>query len=252
MSLFVIAYISCSKYIVSQRLPHGAVIRVFPAGGMNNHKVIVLCPGGAYKSLARWQEGYMWVPFFHKLGYTIAVLEYRMPNHDYNSPRIDGEEAIAYLRNQSDKWFYAKNKIGIMGFSAGGHLASTMLVSENDSLRPDFGILLYPVVSMSKELCHLVTHDMLMGADSSENIEKQLSNELHITNKTPPVFIAVSSNDQIVTPLNSMCFYEEMKRKQRSAIIKIYPTGGHGWGYRTSFPYHDELLGDLSKWLEKF
>ena len=243
--------IAFQKSIINIQLPHRAVLHVLPASNINNsHGAVILCPGGGYRYLERWSEGYMWFPYFYLRGYTVAMLEYRMPKSDYQAPRIDGAEAIRLMRECASEWNYDENNVGIMGFSAGGHLASTLLVSDETSVRPDFGILFYPVVSMKSELTHKGTHDHLLGVNASQQLELQFSNELHISDQTPPVYIVVSSNDKIVNPDNSFRFYDEMLAKKRSVTLHVYPSFVHGWGYQLTFDYHNQMLDDLADWLK--
>jgi len=238
------------RSIIHVRLPHGAMLHVLPA--LKNCKVnsaVIICPGGGYGYLEKWYEGYMWFPFFVVRGCTIAMLEYRMPKEDYRIPLTDAADAIRLMRRRADEWFYDKDNVGIMGFSAGGHLASTMLVTENDSIRPNFGILFYPVISMKKELTHLDSHNQLLGRDASQQLEDQFSNELHVSEKTPPTFIAVASDDKCVSPQNSILFNEAMVAKKRSVALYVYPSGGHGFVCRLRSEYRGQVLDDLSDWL---
>lgn len=238
--------------IVRVKLPHGAVLYVLPAPEDNQtHGAVVICPGGGYAYLERWKEGFCWFPFFNTQGYAVAMLEYRMPNHDHRVPLTDGAEAIQMMREHAEEWGYDKNNVGIMGFSAGGHLASTLMVRDNASACPDFGILFYPVISMKKELMHKGSHDRLLGENASEQLESQYSNELHVSNHTPPTYIAVSSDDQKVNPQNAVRFHDEMLAKNRSVVLHVYPSGGHGWGYQYNFPYRRQMLDDLADWLKR-
>lgn len=241
-----------TQSIIHIQLPHRAVLHVLPAS-KNNHarSAVILCPGGGYKYLERWKEGYMWFLFFHLRGYTVAMLEYRMPKLNPHIPLIDGSEAVWMMRKCAADWNFDANSVGIMGFSAGGHLASTMMVSDKVSARPDFGILFYPVVSMKKELTHMGSHDHLLGANASEELEDQYSSELHISDYTPPAYIVVSSNDTKVNPENSFRFYDEMRAKGRPATLRVYPSFVHGWGYQLTFDYHSQMLEDLVDWLNQ-
>ena len=248
MNLLTI-YVANHYYQIS--LKSGSTLRVFKASDFNNRRsVIMILPGGGYSSLSKWNEGYLWIPFFHRLGYTVAVLEYRMPFHDYTIPKTDASEAIIALKQQANNLGYDKDRIGLMGFSAGGHLASTMMLSEVDSIRPNYVILFYPVISMRKELAHMGSHDNLLGKDASEKLESQYSNELHISEKNPPVFIIVSKNDNVVNPLNSILLSKEIDRIGRPVSLHIYPEGGHGWGYIKSFPYREQMTIDMINWLD--
>ena len=138
-----------------------------------------------------------------------------------------------------------------MGSSAGGHLASTMMVIDNDEVRPDFGILFYPVISMKKELTHIDSHNKLLGKDASGWLESHFSNELHVSEKTPPAFIAVTRDDKCVSPQNSILFHKEMRVKNRPAELHVYPSGGHGFVCRIRSEYRGQALEDLSDWLSK-
>lgn len=238
--------------IIRIQLPHGAILHVLPASkDSQTHGAVIICPGGGYCYLENWKEGFWWFPFFYSQGYTVALLEYRMPNHDYRIPLTDGAEAVKTMRKYAKEWHFDKDKVGIMGFSAGGHLASMMLVSDNDDVRPDFGMLFYPVVSMRKGLTHQDSHDCLLGKNSSEALDSLLSNELHISEKTPSVYIAFSKDDTGVIIRNAMLFHDKMREKRRPVSLHIYPSGGHGWGYRLTFKYHNQMLDDLTDWMKK-
>lgn len=238
--------------IIHIQLPHGAVLHVLSTPlNRQKHGAVIICPGGGYSYLSKWHEGYMWFPFIYMQGYIPALLEYRMPRHDCKTPMVDGSEAIQMMRQHAREWHFAKNNVGIMGFSAGGHLASTIIVTDNDSLRPNFGILFYPVISMKKELTHIGSHYQLLGENTSEELENQYSNELHVSEKTPPVFIAFSNDDRCVDPQNSICFCDAMRAYNRPVALHKYPAGNHGWGYKLTFIYHRQMLNDLSDWLSK-
>lgn len=252
LAIVVVGIIVVKTSIVRVELPHGAVLYVLPAPKDNQtHGAVVLCPGGGYAYREKWKEGFCWFPFFYTQGYAVAMLEYRMPNHCHRVPMTDGTEAIRLMRNHAKEWGFDKNNVGIMGFSAGGHLASTLMVCDDASVRPDFGILFYPVISMKKELAHKGSHDRLLGENASEQLENQYSNELHVSSQTPPAYIAVSSDDQNVNPQNAIRFHDEMIAKNCSVELHVYPSGGHGWGYQYNFPHHRQMLDDLADWLKK-
>lgn len=231
-------------------LPHGAKIRIFQVGeGKKNHGTIIICPGGSYSSLTKWREGYLWIPFFLKQDYTVAILEYRMPNKNYNIPITDAKEALTHLRHHAQEYGMPNYKIGMMGFSAGGHLVSTLAVAEKQSDRPDFAILLYPVISMRKDLTHKWSHDNLLGENCPKYLEEKFSSYLHITEETPPVYLAVSKDDSMVNPNNTFIFYDKMIKMHRPTCLKVYKSGGHGWGASPSFRWHKEMEEDLRLWL---
>ena len=255
ITVFMLVIVMCIiiyKSVIREDLPHGAVMHILPASNINNvRNAIILCPGGGYASLAKWREGYMWLPYYHFLGYTVAVLEYRMPNHDYRIPMTDGGEALVSMRNHAKEWGFNKNQVGMMGFSAGGHLVSSLMVSDNPLMRPDYAVLFYPVVSMKHDLTHQGSHDKLLGKDAPAQLEEQNSPYLHVSDQTPPAYIVVCPDDKIVNPQNAICFYDQMRAKSRPVTLQTYPSGGHGWGYRLTYEYHNQMLKDLKAWLLK-
>mgnify|MGYP002521600386 CR=1 FL=1 len=250
LAVIVVCVAVVETLIVRVELPHGAVLSVLPAPKDNQtHGAVILFPGGGYGSVKKWYEGYWWFPFYYSRGYTVAVLDYRLPNHDHRIPMVDGAEAVQLMRARAEEWNYDRNNVGVMGFSAGGHLASFLMVSDSASVRPDFGILFYPVISMTKELVHRDSHYHLFGENASEELEYRYSNELHVSDLTPPAYIALSSDDPEVKPQHSIRFQEEMRAKNRPVELHVYPSGGHGWGYNLSFTYHQQMLDDLEDWL---
>ena len=251
LTLVIVGVVVINRMVVHIQLPHRAMLHVLPASKTSHARsAIILCPGGGYRYLEKWNEGYMWFPFFYLRGYTVAMLEYRMPKLNRQAPIIDGSEAVWMMRKLASEWGYDENNVGVMGFSAGGHVASTLLVNDKVSARPDFGILFYPVISMKRELTHQGTHDNLLGWDASEELEDQYSNELHVSDNTPPVYIVVASNDKKVNPGNSFRFYDEMRAKNRPATLRVFPSFEHGWGYHLTFDYHSEMMDGLIDWLQ--
>ena len=162
---------------------------------------------------------------------------------------VDGAEAVQFMRARAEEWNYDRNNVGVMGFSAGGHLASFLMVSDSASVRPDFGILFYPVISMTKELTHRDSHYHLFGENASVELEFRYSNEMHVSDQTPPAYIALSIDDPEVNPQHSIRFYKMMRAKNRPVVLHAYHSGGHGWGYRLSFTHHNQMLDDLKDWL---
>lgn len=211
-----------------------------------NGMVIIMCPGGGYFRLAPNHEGFDMNKWFTSLGITYAVLKYRMPNGHPEVPVSDAEQAIRIFRQNAAKWKINPNKIGIMGASAGGHLASTISTQPSSKdVQPDFQILLYPAISHRNSL-----HSSLLGENPSEELKIKYSSELQVTENTVPAFIAVSSNDNLV--LNCITYYLSLREHNVSATLHIYPTGGHGWGYNDDFYYKREWTQELEKWLRTF
>lgn len=215
-------------------------------------RAIVICPGGGYDHLAFEKEGTNWASFFNPEGIAVFVLKYRMPKGDYRVPISDAEEAIRIVRKNAEKWFINTRRVGIMGSSAGGHLASTIATHSKDNAKPDFQILFYPVITMDPSYTHLGSMNNLLGKNPTEELINEYSNEKHVSAKTPRVFIALSDDDTAVPPLNSINYYKECNNNKVSASLHIYPTGGHGWGSLTTFTYHLEVVQELKMWLKNF
>lgn len=219
-------------------------------------RAIVCCPGGAYSHLAMQHEGTDWQWFFNNQGIALFVLKYRMPRGNYQVPISDAEEAIRLVRRNAKEWNINPNDVGIMGFSAGGHLASTIATHSKGEVKPDFQILFYPVITMVSGFTHKGSHDNFLGKDLSKKEQKRLeqeySNDMQVTRATPRAFIALSDDDHGVLPSNGVNYYVECFRHDVPASLHVYPTGGHGWGYRESFPYHMEMLLELKAWLTTF
>jgi len=226
-------------------------IRVFlPAKDKANGMAVVCCPGGGYSHLATDHEGYDWAPFFNERGFAFVVLKYRMPHGVTEVPISDAKEALRVVRENAEKWNVNPAKVGIMGSSAGGHLASTIATHSDSLTVPAFQILFYPVITFDYAYTHKGSRHGLIGTDASEEQVKLYSNELQVTKTTPPAILLLSDDDRVVPSPNSVNYYLALKKNGIPATMHIYPSGGHGWGNRTSFKYNREMLADLSAWLE--
>ena len=219
-------------------------------------RAIVCCPGGGYTHLAMDHEGHQWATFFNNQGIALIVLKYRMPHGNYKVPISDAEEAMKTVRRHAADWHIDRNDVGIMGFSAGGHLASTIATHSKGDAAPNFQILFYPVITMDPAFTHKGSHDSFLGNDRSRKELKRLetlySNDIQVNRTTPRAFIALSDDDHAVPAANGFNYYSECYRHDVPASIHIYPTGGHGWGYRESFEYHYQMAFELKGWLESF
>ena len=228
-------------------------LRVFlPAPELATGRAVVACPGGGYSGLAVNHEGYDWAPYFNKQGIALIVLKYRMPKGDRTLPISDAEAAMKMVRDSADVWNLNPNDIGIMGSSAGGHLASTIATHAPEALRPNFQILFYPVITMDKSFTHMGSHENLLGKDASADLEKEFSNEKQVTKETPRAFIVYSDDDKVVPPANGVNYYLALNKKGVPSVLHIYPTGGHGWGIREDFLYKSEMQNELTSWLRSF
>lgn len=228
-------------------------LRVFlPAPELATGRAVVACPGGGYSGLAFGHEGCDWAPYFNKQGIALIVLKYRMPHGDCTLPISDAEAAMKMARDSAYVWNLNPDDIGIMGFSAGGHLASTIATHAKPEIRPNFQILFYPVITMDKSYTHLGSHDNFLGQNALAELEKEYSNEKQVTGDTPRAFIVCSDDDNVVPSANGVNYYLALRQNNVPSSLHIYPTGGHGWGLFESFLYKNEMLCELTSWLHSF
>ncbi|MBR6187562.1 MAG: alpha/beta hydrolase [Prevotella sp.] len=216
-------------------------------------RAIVCCPGGGYSHLAVDHEGHQWAPWFNEQGIALFVLTYRMPHGDRTIPIGDAQQAIRTVRDSAVTWGVNPYDVGIMGFSAGGHLASTVSTHSETDCRPNFSILFYPVISMDERESHKGSCVNFLGEEGmkNENLVKEFSNQNAVrSHLTPPAIILTASDDNAVPVLtNAIPYYTAMRRANNPCSMYIYPSGGHGFGFRDSWPFHNQMLGDLQMWL---
>lgn len=230
-----------------------AELKVFlPNEKISKRRAIIIIPGGGYGFLAFEHEGTDWASFFNAMGIATFVLKYRMPKGNHNVPISDAEEAIKIVRRNANKYNIDPKQIGIMGSSAGGHLASTIATHSTGDAKPDFHILFYPVISMDSGFTHQGSLKNFLGSNPDKDLIKKFSNDLNVSKNTPRVFIALSNDDDVVPPKNSVNYYMQCNAQGVSASLHIYPIGGHGWGFHSSFAYHLEMLRELKTWLDSF
>jgi acetyl esterase/lipase len=238
---------------------------VFPASGENNKgTAVVICPGGGYAGVATGIEGVPVAEWFNSLGISAFVLKYRLPNDAIMKdksvgPLQDAQEAIRYVRRNASKWGINPTKIGIMGFSAGGHLASTLSThydelvyqpSDNTSARPDFSILIYPVISLDPAISHRGSGYNLIGRNPSDEQVKRFSNELQVAKDTPPAFLVHSADDTTVPVQNSISYFSSLKKMNIPAELHIYESGGHGYGMGRTKNSESFWTEACKKWLQ--
>lgn len=217
-------------------------------------KAVVGCPGGGYTGLSMQNEGHDWAEYFNRQGIAYFVLTYRMPKGDRQLPISDAEKAMTTVRDSANVWDINPSDVGIMGFSAGGHLASTISTHSEFAARPNFSILFYPVISMNEKESHKGSCLNFLGMEGQKDgkLVKQYSNQHAVRRHlTPPAIILTANDDRTVPPVtNGLAYYSAMRREGNDCALYIYPTGGHGFGYRSSFTYHQQMLNDLTTWLQ--
>ncbi len=230
-----------------------ASFKVYLADKAKNTGIaILICPGGGYGIEAATHEGTDYAQWFAENGITGVVMKYRLPNGHHEIPLKDVQEAMRILRNKASEWGISPNKIGVSGFSAGGHLASTLLTHFDETSRPDFGVLFYPVITFGEINTHIGSRKNLLGEnEKNQDLIDYYSNEKHITGNTPPTILLLSDDDKAVVPENSILFYSGLKENNIPSSLYIFPIGGHGWGFKKDFRYHEQMKELVLKWLEQ-
>jgi acetyl esterase/lipase len=233
---------------------HAPSLTVFLAPeGSRNGTAVVVCPGGAYMRLAIDKEGTAVAQWLNSLGVSAFVLKYRLKEYGHPAPLRDVLRAIRLVRSRAPQWKLAPDRVGVMGFSAGGHLASsaatlfdaaegkTGAALDAVSARPDFAVLVYPVISMTSSVTHAGSKENLLGTSPAPELAAHLSTDLQVTRQTPPTFLVHGGTDQSVAPENSLAFFGALRRESVPAEIHIYQEGAHGVGIE---PNH----GPISDW----
>lgn len=223
-----------------------------PVDSLNRGIAVIICPGGGYGLLAIEHEGHEFARWLNSHGITGIVLKYRMPNKHMQVPLEDVQRAIGLVKDNSERWGISKEKVGVAGFSAGGHLASTASTHfGNTDMRPAFSVLFYPVISMDSEITHKGSQINLLGESPVASDIFAFSNEKNVNSLTPPAILLLSDDDKSVSPLNSLKYYESLKNNNVKATMYVFPVGGHGWGMNKNFEYHDQMLSLLASWFDK-
>lgn len=234
-----------------------------PAADKANGTAVVVLPGGGYGHLAVGHEGHDLGEFFKSLGVTAFVLKYRIaPRYKHPAPLNDAQRAIRLVRARAAEWKLDPKRIGIMGFSAGGHLASTAGTHfdagnpaakdpiDRVSCRPDFLILCYPVISLNTEYAHVGSRNNLLGKDADAKLVESLSNDTQVTDQTPPTFLFHTDADTGVRPENSALFYLALKKHKIPAELHIYEKGPHGVGLAAKDPILSTWSARLADWMK--
>ena len=216
-------------------------------------KAIVGVPGGGYSMLSNTHEGTLASGWLNERGIAYFVVNYRLPEGDRTKPIGDVEQGFRIVRDSAQAWGINPNDVGIMGFSAGGHLASVISTHSAYEVRPNFTILFYPVISMDERVSHVWSCRNFLGEGQKDPklVRDFSTNNAVRRHLTPPACIIMSSDDNLVPPVtNGLTYYTAMRNAGNECAMFIYPTGGHGYGFGNWFPYHDEMLANLGKWLD--
>lgn len=214
---------------------------------------IMECPGGGYFMLSDSHEGHLMADWFVERGYTFCVVSYRMPcGHTY-APLSDLEQAVKIVRSKATELGVDVNKIGVMGTSAGGHLASTLATHyTSEETKPAFQILFYPVISMDPAITHAGSREFLIGKDAGPELTDLFSNQKQVKATTPPAFIILSADDSLVPPVNSLMYFQALlDAGVKNNQLMIFPSGNHGWGI-LELPFKPQWTAGLELWLKSF
>lgn len=228
-----------------------------------NGTAVVICPGGGYWVKSIVKEGFAVAKEFNAWGVAAFVLNYRIPNDSSMidktiGPLQDAQRAIQLVRMHAKEWNVDANKVGIMGFSAGGHLASTAATHFKNSgldsdkpfnFRPDFAILIYPVISFQDSIAHIGSRDQLIGKNPNPQLRDSFSSELQITAQTPPAFLVHATDDDAVPVMNSIVYYQHLLHYKIPAELHIYKAGGHGFGMHNPTT-KDEWMQRCKNWMQ--
>jgi acetyl esterase/lipase len=234
-----------------------------PAPGTACGTAVIVCPGGGYTHLAMTHEGTEVCKWLNRLGITAFLLKYRLPSDETMpdktiGPLQDAQRAIQLVRQRAGEWGVNTGAVGILGFSAGGHLVSTagthfdrpvIANAAGVSLRPDFMVLLYPVISFADSIGHRGSRDFLLGKKPDTALVHLYSNELQVTDQTPPCFLIHAEDDKTVMVINSLYFYEALIKHHVPAELHVYPKGGHGFGMRNPMSGTDQWPDRLAEWM---
>jgi acetyl esterase/lipase len=243
----------------------GITVEVFLPKTTNTGTGIIICPGGAYYGLMKTYEGYDVANWLNSIGIAAFVLTYHVTAGEpnlvlYPLPIKDGRKAVSFVRSQAAKYNLKQNQIGIMGFSAGGHLASSIGthwqkpdaddIVANASCRPDFMILIYPVITFQKQYTHMGSRENLIGRDANDARVNEFSNELQVDANTPQAFIVHATDDKVVPVENALMFYSALKKAGVNSEMHIFRSGGHGFGMGFLKGQHCDWRPDCVQWFK--
>lgn len=234
--------------------PEAAEAEIFvyhPAKSNQPSPGILICPGGGYQGLSMDNEGHTMARWYSSRGFLAVVLKYRMPKGVHTIPLSDAEKAMETIRDNAGKWNVDTKRIGVVGSSAGGHLAASLSTLAADANRPAFAILYYPVISFDKMVTHGGSKKNLLGEEiDNQTLLDRYSLQKQVDDKTPRTLLLLSDDDKVVPQANSILYYTALNEKQIPASMYIFPDGGHGWGTQPWFTYKEEVKDLIWKWLQ--
>jgi acetyl esterase/lipase len=236
-----------------------------PSPEKSTGAAVLICPGGGYAGLAIAHEGFAIAKWLNENGIAGIILKYRLPSDltmkDKSvGPLQDAQEAMRVIRRNALEWKINPSSVGVIGFSAGGHLASTLSthfekkvydVTDNTSARPDFSILIYPVITFDSSFTHSGSRSNLIGDNPSAEAVRNFSNELQITEKTPPVFLVHSADDDVVPVKNSIVYFEGIQKYNSPSELHIFQKGGHGYGLSAGKGTQSAWPGMCISWIKE-
>jgi acetyl esterase/lipase len=231
-------------------LPSPSLRIYLPSPEKATGRMVIALPGGGYSGLAMFHEGFDWATWFLSKGIAFGVLKYRMPAGDHTIPFADVAAAFTLAKAHAAEWNVNPGDIGIMGSSAGGHLASTYATHTKAADKPAFQILLYPVITMDASFTHAGSRNNLLGENPSQEMIERFSNEKRVDEAAPPTFMIFAADDDVVSPTNGFRYAEALTRHAVPVTFLLYPTGGHGFGNLDTFRYKHQFMQELDKWLE--
>ena len=212
---------------------------------------VVILPGGGYGAVCIGREGFKLAEYFKSLGITALVVKYRLPNDGHKEvPLEDAQEGLRYLRKNAKKLGIDPAKVGVVGSSAGGHLAATVSTFTPDAEKPAFAVLFYPVISGETCMTHQNTYNRLLTKNAAPYLREKYSLDKQVSPTTPKTILLLSSDDRTVPAVNSVLYYKALKHYGVDATMHIYPSGGHGWVGRDEFRYTKDWQHQLKRWME--
>lgn len=222
-----------------------------PKTAIHPTKAVVICGGGGFNQVNIDHEGRQFAEWLVTIGIAGIVLNYRFPKGSMYLSETDLIKSIEIIKSKASEWNINKNNIGAAGFSIGGHIVATLATKREYASKPNFTLLFYPVISMRDNLTHEPSRKRLLGNAYSEKDIMKYSIEDHVSSRTPKALIMCSDDDKAVSSLNSIIYYERLKFNNIPSALYVFPVGGHGWGMKEEFIFHNEMLSLVEKWLKE-